>query len=175
MVRDFGNSIGFANTIKQNNVGGGTIESIDVVPIACIRNVVANNDKEQDIGVPNSEDIERRLSYDERPEEGDEFCSKDKHLISKEADGKSSQHIAKGVDADCLNEIVCGLFVLKFMTSIMEGESIEKCVIGDIPRFKKNSAANLWRHSMCKIEFNYETLDEKGNDKYGDQEISCAF
>ncbi|MCE2055518.1 hypothetical protein HAX54_042796, partial [Datura stramonium] len=73
---------------QQNNVGGGTIESIDVVPIACIRNVVANNDKEQDIGVPNSEDIERRLSYDERPEEGDEFCSKDKHLISKKLMGK---------------------------------------------------------------------------------------
>ncbi|MCD9639743.1 hypothetical protein HAX54_024464, partial [Datura stramonium] len=38
------------------------------------------------------------------PEEGDDFCSRDKHLISKEADGQSNQHIAKGLGVDCLNE-----------------------------------------------------------------------
>ncbi|MCD9639589.1 hypothetical protein HAX54_024208, partial [Datura stramonium] len=363
-LRDFGDNTGFDNTIEQSNIGGDTIEPIDIVPIACSGDTVPNNDKQQDISASTSDDTARRLSYEKRVEEGAEFCSKDKHLIEKEADGQSNQHIEKGEDYfltpdlieqsdlgvlvyergskrrkilfvtddpisaessllfdknDSSKEVVdpvtiledqhiviqeaqtqydivntsqfdlaksveafnnkvrdpvtsleeqypvipeaqtqphivksiqevnkqvpelftpieeehqvvheshsyiepgkslqvvindlqkeqqvqavdqagtigamlkavsfttdrpsyddyvdefkviwktkvdCGLFVLKFMKSIMEGESIEKCVINDIPQFRKNLATNLWRYSMWKIESGYETLEEKGD------------
>ncbi|MCD7467272.1 hypothetical protein HAX54_004605, partial [Datura stramonium] len=89
---------------EQNNVGDGTIEPIVIVPIACSGDTIRNNDKQQDIGISTSDDITRRLNYEEREEKGAEFCSKDKYLIAKEVDEQRNQHIVKGVGADCLNE-----------------------------------------------------------------------
>ncbi|MCD7447350.1 hypothetical protein HAX54_027826, partial [Datura stramonium] len=44
-LHDFGDRIGFVNTIEQNDVGGETIEPIDFVSTTCIGDSVANNDK----------------------------------------------------------------------------------------------------------------------------------
>ncbi|MCD9637653.1 hypothetical protein HAX54_021057, partial [Datura stramonium] len=99
---DLGDSTGFANITKQNNVGGDTIEPIDVVPIACIGDTVPNNDKQQDIDISTSEDITRRLSYEERPEEGvdkevaDPVTSvEEQHLVIPKAQTQS--YIVKSV------------------------------------------------------------------------------
>ncbi|MCD7453866.1 hypothetical protein HAX54_022425 [Datura stramonium] len=65
---DFGDSTGYDNIIEQNNIGGGTIEPIDIVSISCSGDIISNNDMQQDIDISTSDDIARKLSYEERAE-----------------------------------------------------------------------------------------------------------
>ncbi|MCE3050722.1 hypothetical protein HAX54_047956, partial [Datura stramonium] len=66
------------NTIDQNALGGGTYDTLILVPIAYIgdkfdathlidlSDILENNDKQQDIDVSHLDDVGRTLSYDEK-------------------------------------------------------------------------------------------------------------
>ncbi|PHT39820.1 hypothetical protein CQW23_18674 [Capsicum baccatum] len=61
-----------------------------------------------------------------------------------------------------------GVYMLKFISMIMEDGSIDNFKANEINEWKIELVANLWQHCMWKKETGYATPEENGYDDYGD-------
>ncbi|PHT97131.1 hypothetical protein BC332_33943 [Capsicum chinense] len=72
--------------------------------------------------------------------------------------------------------VECGVYMLKFISLIMEDGSIDNFKADEINEWRIELAANLWQHCMWKKETGYATPEENGYDDYGDNEVNmCPF
>ncbi|PHT72926.1 hypothetical protein T459_23711 [Capsicum annuum] len=103
------------------------------------------------------------------------LCLKDEHP-SYADDVKAFSVVRKEDVPKQPGAVECGVYMLKFISLIMEDGSIDNFKADEINEWRIELAANLWQHCMWKKETGYATPEENGYDDYGDNEVNmCPF